>query len=304
MRIPPLRDIPWTRVHAIWGTLGIGVILGAAAIYADLTRPTPSWEVTMDPLAISTADDLADLYKEHDYTWPPRGMVPRIALKSLPTDLGDQQVSEKKALFFRIILPLVLAENRSIRTQRQFLQDAFANGKLKAGSAEAERAQAIAKRYRVSGDLNDPKVRARLLARVDEVPVALALAQAANESGWGTSRFALSANNLFGLWTYDEDKGVVPKDRAEDANHLVRSFSSLRAAVHAYIHNINTGHAYKRLRALRAQMRSQGQALAPMRLAEGLSQYSERGEAYVRDIQQMMRSNHLVGLTPLHLGKL
>ena len=84
----------------------------------------------------------------------------------------------------------------------------------------------------------------------------------------------------------------MPKDRADDANHLVRSFGSLRDAVHAYIHNINVGRAYKQLRALRAQMRSNGEALDPMRLAEGLSQYSERGEAYVNDIRQMMRSNH------------
>ncbi len=96
----------------------------------------------------------------------------------------------------------------------------------------------------------------------------------------------------------------MPKDRADDANHLVRSFGSLRDAVHAYIHNINVGRAYKQLRALRAQMRSNGEALDPMRLAEGLSQYSERGEAYVNDIRQMMRSNHLVGLAPLHLGEL
>ncbi len=163
MRLPPLKGVPWTRVHAVWGTLAIGVILGATAIYADLTRPTLSWQVAMDPLTISSADDLAELYKEHDYTWPPQGTVPRIALKSLPKDLADQQTSEKKALFFRIILPLVLAENRSIRIQRQFLQDAFAKGGLKPGSAKAERVQAIAKRYRVAGDLDDPKVRTRLL---------------------------------------------------------------------------------------------------------------------------------------------
>jgi Bax protein len=108
-------------------------------------------------------------------------------------------------------------------------------------------------------------------------------------------------NNLFGEWTWDEENGVIPRYRHQDATHYVRRFDSLRQSVNSYLHNLNSGHAYDTLRALRAKMRSEGEVLDPVRLAAGLENYSARGSEYVQEIQTMIRSNGLNKLGPLDL---
>jgi len=162
----------------------------------------------------------------------------------------------------------------------------------------------IAARYRVDGDLNDPKVRDTLLRRVDVVPVSLVLAQAAQESGWGTSRFALESNNLFGIWTWNEDAGSVPLNRPDDATHLVRVYPDIEASVRAYLHNINIGFAYTDFRDLRAEMRAAGKPLDPFSLAGALDRYSTAGDMYVNDIRVMLRSTELDKLGSLSLTNL
>jgi cytochrome c oxidase subunit 2 len=133
---------------------------------------------------------------------------------------------------------------------------------------------------------------------VDAVPAALVLAQAANESGWGTSRFAQEANNLFGMWTWDKDAGLLPERRAANARHFVRVFNNLRGAVDNYLHTINTGPAYRELRMLREQQRLRGEPLSAWKLAAGLSRYSERGEEYVAEIRSIIRFNRRANPTP------
>lgn len=132
-----------------------------------------------------------------------------------------------------------------------------------------------------------------LMRRVDVIPTSLVLAQAANESGWGTSRFAREGNNIFGQWCFDEGCGLVPNARGEDASHEVRAFASVDAAVRAYFRNLNTHPSYEDLRTLRASMRMQGLPLNSMVLARGLTRYSERGMDYVKELQDMIRINDL-----------
>jgi Bax protein len=144
-------------------------------------------------------------------------------------------------------------------------------------------------------------VQQRLLRRVDEVPVALALAQAAIESGWGTSRFVHQANNLFGHWTYRHDRGLVPREREAGKTHRVRIFTTLRSSVQAYLHNLNTGRAYRHLRLLRAILRENDQPLDGEHLAAGLLHYSERGQAYVDEVRTLIRSNHLTHFETVRL---
>ncbi|MBT8145319.1 MAG: glucosaminidase domain-containing protein, partial [Gammaproteobacteria bacterium] len=132
------------------------------------------------------------------------------------------------------------------------------------------------------------------LKRVDKIPAPLALAQAANESAWGTSRFALEGNNVFGQWCFDEGCGIVPKRRRADASHEVRAFASLDAAVQAYFLNLNTHDRYKNFRDMRFQMRNQRGDLDPLVLAYGLVGYSERGDEYVDEIQTIIQQNDLV----------
>jgi Bax protein len=150
----------------------------------------------------------------------------------------------------------------------------------------------LAKIYKVRIDtLNDKAAWTSLIHRVDIVPVPLALAQSANESNWGTSRFAQQGNNFFGLWCFVEGCGLVPARRDKGATHEVASFKSVEESVAYYILNLNTLMAYQPLRTIRRQHRDQGKTLTGSAMAAGLINYSERGEDYVQDIQTMIRIN-------------
>ncbi|MDX8391959.1 MAG: glucosaminidase domain-containing protein [Mariprofundaceae bacterium] len=210
-------------------------------------------------------------------------------------DVGEKpevvDVHTRKTRFFAMLRPLVEAENTRILTLRQQLlslqkqrQDYSENQLLKI--------QIWAKNYRVPlVGKPQPAFWVHLLKRVDAVPLELALAQAANESAWGTSRFARLGNNFFGQWCYTKDCGIVPARRNAGASHEVRVFASAGESVRAYIHNLNTTKAYRSLRRLRLHLRRSGQALDARLLAGGLSAYSERGAAYVKSIRTMIRVN-------------
>jgi len=133
------------------------------------------------------------------------------------------------------------------------------------------------------------------------VPPALALAQAATESAWGDSRFTVEANSLFGVWTWNKSHGAVPSRRDPDANHLVHTYPDLRASVRDYMHNLNAGYAYSDFRKKRAAMHSRDEPLDPLKLANTLNRYSERGHAYVTEIRHIMLSNNLIHLFPIQL---
>lgn len=231
-------------------------------------------------------------------------MVPPYAIKTLPYGLDTLDKQEMKTVFFRALLPIVLAENLRIWRQRVFLLQEFGQGVIDPQSDAGQEIMAIARLYRVEGNLNDPKIREILLSRVDTVPVALVLAQAAQESGWGTSRFALEGNNLFGIWTWDVDQGSVPVNRPGNANHLVRVYPDVQTSVRAYLHNINVGFAYVDFRTLRAKMRAHGEPLDALELAGALNRYSITGDAYIANIRDMIRSNELSKLSNLSLANL
>ena len=130
-----------------------------------------------------------------------------------------------------------------------------------------------------------------LLERVDVVPVSLALTQAAKESGWGQSRFALEGNNLFGHWCFEEGCGLVPANRPTGATHEVAAFDSVTQSVRRYLNNLNTHPSYAPLRDIRAAQRRAGTPLSGLVLADGLIRYSERRDAYVQDIKQILKAN-------------
>lgn len=280
-------------------------LLLSAALSWLLVRPyvagVPA-EIPLHALEVATAEHLETIFAGYDYAWPPQGPVPRLAIDRFPPDIGQLEVARKKALFFRGLLPMVAAENERIRAQRRFIEERFALGPLRPGTRNWNQVERLAELYRVAGDLNDPVVREILLRRVDEVPAALVLAQAANESAWGTSRFAREANNLFGLWTYKKDLGMVPAQRMEGASHYVRVFPDLRSSVRVYLFNLNIGHAYVDMRRARAALRLAGEALDAEHLAEGLTRYSERGAEYVAEIRRMISSNGLGQLGDLMLA--
>jgi Bax protein len=136
-----------------------------------------------------------------------------------------------------------------------------------------------------------------MLSRVNVLPKALVLTQAANESAWGTSRFATKANNYFGHWCYTKGCGLVPRQRNEGSSHEVATFSSSQESVHRYFMNLNRNRAYADLRAIRAKLAAQGDNLlttaSATELTNGLLKYSERGSDYVTDLQAMIRHNEV-----------
>lgn len=264
--------------------------------YGMQQRPEPFAPLPLQPIVVNSAEELEAIFSRHDYRWPAQ-RVPALAVRSLPPDMTQLQVRRKKQLFFRTLLPLVVAENVRLRLEREWL------ARLARGEAEAqpERLAALAVEYRLDPELPRDALLGQLLLRVDEVPAGLVLAQAANESGWGTSRFSLEVNNLFGEWTWNAEQGVIPRQRPEDASHFVRRFDSLRESIRSYLHNLNSGGAYRELRALRARMRQEGHRIDPLVLASGLERYSARGVEYVQEIQAMIRGNGLNKLGQLDL---
>jgi len=244
----------------------------------------------LEPVQAQSVEQLEAVFSQAGYFWPAR-QVPPLTLKAFPDDMGEAPSEQRKALFFRALMPLVLAENERIRRQRHQLHQA-----LSETLPEQRRKNILnrlAQRYRVDGPPLAAETWQALERRIDTVPAALALAQAAKESGWGTSRFAREANNLFGEWTWDASQGLKPLDRPEDADHYVQVFDNLRDSVRSYLQNLNSHPAYERFRRIRAQARSEARAMTPAEMTAGLENYSQRGMAYVEEVREMIRANRL-----------
>jgi len=195
---------------------------------------------------------------------------------------GAIDVQARKKAFFDFMRPIVVAENQRITQLRSRLVVTRKAGRQPAWVA------ATAKDYGIAWTGTEWQA---LLQRVDIVPLPLALAQSANESNWGQSRFAQQGNNMFGQWCFRKGCGMVPKQRKSGQNHAVARYDTVNASVRAYMKNINTGAAYKDLRQLRRRARKDGEAPNAMLLAAGLARYSERGAAYVNDIRAMIGKN-------------
>ncbi len=254
----------------------------------------------------STSRDLNRIFEVERYEWPPTDQqtVPPLILTKLPADFAKMQDHKKRQnLFLRALLPIVLIENRRIREQRELAQLLFESELPVQGSATHNWLKNLAKKLRVHGDLTDPEVRALLLNRLDEIPPAMALAQSAIETGWGTSRFAMEGNSLFGQWTFKRSNGLKPSNRDSDATHYVASFPTLRDSVRSYMRNLNIGHAYGEFREARAMLRAEGTSLQAEELAVYLHRYSQRGEKYVADLQRMIKSRHIAFLTNVNLDR-
>ncbi|ABQ20968.1 glucosaminidase [Vibrio cholerae] len=207
-------------------------------------------------------------------------------------------IAERKEAFFNYLKPGVRYENSRILQERTLLKRIkkdFADGQL--SSHNLAQAQYLATAYSVALTENnvDNAWLQEIFHRVDVIPEALVLTQAANESAWGTSRFAKEANNYFGQWCYSAGCGLVPLARAEGAFHEVAKFDSVQDSIQSYFMNVNRNPAYRELREIRFQLRQQkinpNSDESAKAMSNGLLKYSERGEAYVRDLQAMMLAN-------------
>lgn len=217
--------------------------------------------------------------------------VPRIFLPTLPKDIRSiESIEVRKSIFLRTLLPIVLKANEEIADDRRrliALQERLATGKP-VSTGDQLWLDRLAARYDT-----DPGDFDKLMRRVDIVPVSLALAQAVEESGWGTSRFARQGNAIFGQYTSIDDHGMTPKAAPEDKSFKIKSFPNILAGVRAYMRNLNTHGAYAKLRALREAHRTGGGKPDGRKLAQTLYGYSERGDDYIRTLQIIMDANGL-----------
>ena len=204
----------------------------------------------------------------------------------LPTELKKIESSKKrKDLFIKIVLPLILSENNRIKRDRNTLFKIL--NKNNNSKLEKEWLNSKFKQYGVvNKDLSTLKI------RMDEVPVSLAIAQAAKETGWGTSRFAIEGNALFGQWTYSGE-GIKPAASDKNDKHKVMTFSVLKASVRAYQRNLNTHSSYKEFRRARAINRDNEEPLNSIELANYLGDYAQTGEEYIRILKKIIEQNNL-----------
>tara|TARA_B100000900_G_scaffold44866_1_gene33377 strand:+ start:1147 stop:2232 length:1086 start_codon:yes stop_codon:yes gene_type:complete len=213
-------------------------------------------------------------------------LVKPVALDSFPREIKMiENTKNRKELFLQIVLPLVLQENNNIRLDRKRLFSII----NKSNNTNIEK-KWLEKKYKQYGipskDLSTLKI------RMDEVPVSLALAQAAKETGWGTSRFAQEGNALFGQWTWSGE-GLKPKEADEGKGHKVMKFNILQASVRAYQRNLNTHKTYREFRLARAQLRDEGKKLDSIVLSKYLDEYAETGQEYVKILKKIIDQNDL-----------
>jgi uncharacterized FlgJ-related protein len=262
------------------------------------------------------ADELVEYHSIHDieslfamYHYTARewrsGMhvVPRIYLDDVPTSWRATHAKriptpEKKSLFFRVLAPIVLYVNERILEDRSQLEGVLARQAAgeELSAEDRDWLRDLAMDYEIPGAGSAPldaAFGAELLRRVDAIPPSLALAQGAVESGWGTSRFADVGNSLFGQWSWSG--GIEPEQQRTEThgNHRIAAFRTTSLSAASYAHNLNTHDAYAAFRAQRDEMRRHGSLPHGSSVVSGMVRYSERGEAYVHELQMIMRQNHL-----------
>ena len=236
-----------------------------------------------------SASTIEELFKSTDYNLidvRKNKLVKPISLTFLPEEIKQiENTKKRKDLFIQIILPLVIKENNYIKLDRIKLFSIL--NKSQNTTVENNWLNAKFKQYGVvNKDLSTLKI------RMDEIPVSMAIAQAAKETGWGTSRFAQEGNALFGQWTWSGE-GIKPAGADDDSTHKVMKFKVLQASVKAYQRNLNTHSTYKGFRSARAKLRDEGQKLNSMALTEYLDKYAETGKKYVKILQQIIKQNSL-----------
>jgi Bax protein len=273
-----------------------------------LTAGISSWELGLirltekdekESLQLVSGDSYRDwekLFAESDFMLEGEDLtVPAWKISQLPDDLAKvKDVKERKYIFLRIILAgayhanyrLLEAREKLSQLEAKFLQE-----KLTPDNRIWLKNKFVT--YEVNGTSRREKI-TNLKRKLDIIPLSLVLAQAACESGWGTSRFTTEANNIFGEWTFaQQEAGVVPKERPVGADYKIKQFSTIQASIRSYLLNLNSHPAYKKFRDLRWNCRQEGETLDSLKLVEGLINYSEQEELYIKKIKDIITGDDL-----------
>ncbi len=235
------------------------------------------------------AATIEQLFKDTNYNLKDvrkNKLVKPVVLSLLPEEMKMIESSEKrKNLFIQIILPLILEENNRIKLERKKLFSILNKNR----NSNLEK-KWLNKKFKQYGVLN--KDLSTLKIRMDEIPTSLAIAQAAKETGWGTSRFALEGNALFGQWTWSGE-GIKPAGADNDSTHKVMKFKILKSSVRAYQRNLNTHPSYKKFRLIRAELRDKEEKIDSLVLVEYLDKYAATGKEYVKILKKIIKQNNL-----------
>ena len=237
-----------------------------------------------------SANTIQQLFKDTNYNLKDvriKKLVKPVSLSLLPQEMKlIENTKKRKELFIQIILPLIIKENNYIKLDRIRLFSILNKNK----NTNAEK-NWLGKKFKQYGVVNQDL--STLKIRMDEIPVSMAIAQAAKETGWGTSRFAQEGNALFGQWTWSGD-GIKPAGAEDDSTHKVMKFKVLQASVKAYQRNLNTHSSYKKFRSARADFRDKKKPLDSLILSSYLDKYAETGKEYVKILQQIINQNDLI----------
>ena len=250
-----------------------------------LKKKTPEYDNTVSLNSETTINLFEDLGYDLEGVRAGQKVKP-IYLTKLPKDLKSLGDTKKhRDLFIKILLPLILDENEKITQDRKKLFKILSKNFNTVG--ERVWLKRRFKEYKI-----DDQDLTKLKMRMDIIPVSIALAQAANESGWGTSRFALEGNALFGQWTWSK-KGISPKNKDPNKSHKILQFQILKASVRAYKNNLNTHNAYREFREVRAQLRQENKQIIGLDLTQYLKAYAAIGEKYVAILDDIIERNSL-----------
>ena len=253
-------------------------------------------EVILPNLNLKTQTVL-NLFKDVEYDLGrvrTQKLVKPIYFTQFPRDLDALQSTKlKKETFIKIVLPLIVAENEKILADREKLL--ILSEKKFTTDLEKQWIRQKLLEYKVKkGDLK------KLLVRMDIIPTSIALAQAAKESGWGTSRFALEGNAIFGQWTWS-GQGIAPLNRDNNKKHKILKFPILRASVKAYQNNLNTHKSYVKFRQKRSSFRERKKEIIGLELTDTLNNYAQTGSEYTKILNQIIKQNRLSDFEPVKL---
>ena len=253
-------------------------------------------EVILPDLNLKT-ETVLNLFKDVDYDLSivrNKKLVKPIYFTQFPKDLDELQSTRlKKETFIKIVLPLIVAENERILADREKMKGIY----KKKNTTDLEKLWLRQKllEYKVKkGNMEE------LILRMDIIPTSIALAQAAKESGWGTSRFALEGNAIFGQWTWS-GQGIAPLDRESNKKHKILKFPILRASVKAYQNNLNTHKSYMKFREKRSVMRKKNKGISGLELTDTLKNYAQTGSEYIKILNQIIKQNRLTDFEPVRL---
>ena len=257
--------------------------------FTDLFLDVFEFENLSNDVVRFSASTLEQIFKDNNFKLKnirSSKIVKPVKIDLLPKEIKSiESVKKRKNLFIQIVLPLILEENRRIKLERKRLFVIL----NKNNNSDAER-KWLKNKFKQYGVVNSDLTTLKI--RMDEIPVSLAIAQAAKETGWGTSRFALDGNALFGQWTYSGE-GIKPASADSDTKHKVMKFKVLQASVRAYQRNLNTHSSYRMFRKVRAIQRDNYGELNSLELVNHLDQYAATGKEYTRILKKIIEQNRL-----------